>query len=81
MSRFWRSLAGILVAAVVFEICARVLFAVRPPLAVIDLQPYQMVAGFRRALSNNRLPQRRPDLWDGRAAERVARVVSEYLLG
>ena len=42
MSRFWRSLAGILVAAVVFEICARVLFAVRPPPAVTDLQPYQM---------------------------------------
>ena len=44
VKRSWRRpLVGLAIAAVVFELAARVLFAVRPPPAVSDLQPYQMV--------------------------------------
>lgn len=43
MKRSWRvSLAGLLVSAIVFELAARVLFAVMPPPPVSGLQPYQM---------------------------------------
>jgi len=42
------ALTGLLVAAIVFELAARVLFAVRPPPPVSDLQPYQMQDPARR---------------------------------
>src|SRR3954462_13912057 len=37
-----RTVAGLVFAAIVCEIMARILFAVRPPPPVRDLQPYQM---------------------------------------
>ncbi len=43
LTRSWRTpFAGLLVAAVVFEVAARLLFAVRPPPPLSSLHPYQM---------------------------------------
>jgi hypothetical protein len=43
LMRSWRTpFAGLLVAAVVFELAARLLFAVRPPPPLSGLHPYQM---------------------------------------
>ena len=38
-----------------------------------------ILAGFERAL-NPTAPNRLPELWDGHAAERIARVIQAFLL-
>jgi UDP-N-acetylglucosamine 2-epimerase (non-hydrolysing) len=45
---------------------------------IVGTDTVAILAGFERALSSTAPPQR-PELWDGRTAERIAQVVSRYL--
>ena len=45
---------------------------------VVGTDPDAILAGFRRAMSPKGIPAR-PDLWDGHTAERIARVLCQFL--
>jgi hypothetical protein len=45
---------------------------------VVGTRTEAILDGFRRAISDRR-PSARPDLWDGHAAERIARVLCTFL--
>ena len=45
---------------------------------VVGTDAGAIVAGYRRALSSHQTPQR-PELWDGHTAERITRVLCQFL--
>ncbi len=47
---------------------------------VVGTQTEHILAGYRAALAG-RKPSRRPELWDGRTAERISVVLQRHLFG
>lgn len=47
---------------------------------VVGTNPVNIMAGFREAMSDTNL-ERRPPLWDGHTAERIATVLQKFLFG
>ena len=47
---------------------------------IVGTDPTRILAGYRAAIRGD-VPKRQPELWDGRAAERISRVLQNFLFG